>query len=184
MRYDERKAAQVAAYFIRKNGGQIEILKLMKLMYLAERESLRKFGEPITGDVLCSMQHGPVLSQTLDHINDFIDSAEDGWNDWISDRENHLLALKKGGPLLHLSDADEEILAQVWREYGHRTASQLRNYTHTECPEWEDPGYSSSVIPYSRILRVLGFDAETIDELTNRIESNKNIDKIFAGAAS
>ena len=37
-------------------------------MYLAERESLARYGEPITGDVLVSMKHGPVLSKTLDHI--------------------------------------------------------------------------------------------------------------------
>lgn len=183
MQYNERKAAQMAVFFIRKEGGQIELLKLMKLMYLAERESYKRHGEPISGDVLVSMQHGPVLSITLDHANSFVDSVEDGWEDWISDREDHLLALKKDGELLYLSDADEAILESVWNQYSGLSASQLRNHTHAECPEWEDPGYSSSRIPPERLFKVLGFDAETVDDLTSRLEANLYIDRAFKSQA-
>lgn len=49
MAYCEKRAAQTAAFFICRAGGAIEVLKLMKLMYLAERESLARYGEPITG---------------------------------------------------------------------------------------------------------------------------------------
>ena len=94
MAYSEKRAAQTAAFFISRAGGTIELLKLMKLMYLAERESLVKYGEPITGDVLVSMKHGPVLSNTLDHINGFIDSEEGGWESWISARAGHQLGLQ------------------------------------------------------------------------------------------
>jgi len=44
-------------------------LKLMKLLYLADRESMRRNGRPISGDRYVSMDHGPVLSQTLNLIN-------------------------------------------------------------------------------------------------------------------
>ena len=155
----------------------------MKLMYLAERESLAQYGETITGDNFYSMEHGPVLSITLDHMNNFIDSEPGGWESWISDRENHLLALRHNGDIIQklaqLSDADLGILNQIYDEYGKYTGIQLRNITHEKCTEWEDPNYSSTPIPYSRVLKCLGFDSDVALEIDQKIKEQRNIDKLF-----
>lgn len=183
MRYSEKKAAQVAAYFIFREGGRIEILKLMKLMYLAERESLHRYGEPITGDNFYSMNHGPVLSITLDHMNNFIESEEDGWESWISDREDHMLALRVSEDptpkLLQLCDADLEVLESVYKEFGQYTGVELRHLTHKICTEWEDPNYSSIPIPYSRVLKCVGHDPDVAMEIDQKIAEQRRIDDIF-----
>jgi uncharacterized phage-associated protein len=181
MLFSERKAAQIAAFFIFKEGGELGILKLIKLMYLAERESFTRYGEPITGDTFYSLDHGPILSSTLDHINNLTESAPGGWESWIKDRENHLVSLQQNGDptpnLTELSDADLEILAHVWDQYGHMTGSQLRNLTHQICEEWEDPNGSRLPIPYGRILKCVGHkDHEVIKELLQRIESQRIVD--------
>jgi uncharacterized phage-associated protein len=44
----------------------MSLLALTKLLYLGEWLSLQRFAEPLTGDELVSMQHGPALSRTLD----------------------------------------------------------------------------------------------------------------------
>jgi hypothetical protein len=41
--FKEKVAAQVAAYFLFQARGRMPALKLMKLMYLAERRSFEKF---------------------------------------------------------------------------------------------------------------------------------------------
>lgn len=185
MRYNEKKAAQIAAFFIFKEGGTIGILKLMKLMYLAERKSFQTLGEPMTGDKLVSMNHGPVLSITLDHVNNFIDSGINGWESWISDRENHLVGLNRQingeftQSLDQLSDIELDILVDTWTSYGKFTGSQLRNITHEVCTEWEHPDNSSLPIPYSRILKCVGHDIETAKELAQRIDEQKKIDEMF-----
>ena len=146
--FNERKAAQAAAYLLCKAGGSLNVLKLVKLMYLAERESLRRYGETITGDALVSMRNGPVLSATLDHINGLVPSCQDGWDSLIDDRENHVVQLRNRDAiadpdedLLALSECDAECLATVWDRFGHMSKWQLVDYTHSpECPEWEDPG--------------------------------------------
>ena len=188
MAYCEKRAAQTAAFFICRAGGAIEVLKLMKLMYLAERESLAKYGEPITGDVLVSMKHGPVLSKTLDHINGFIDSEEGGWESWISGRAGHKLELqpahKPTDKLLQLSDADNEILDFIWNKFGHYSQYKLRDITHKICPEWEDPGDTSQLIPYSRILNCVGHKPEVVRELEQRIRDEDELDKMFSSAAT
>lgn len=43
--FQEPKAAQATAFLLYKANGRLEVLKLMKLMYLAERESFLRFGE-------------------------------------------------------------------------------------------------------------------------------------------
>jgi uncharacterized phage-associated protein len=185
MQFSEKKAAQVAAFFLHRAKGELEILKLMKLMYLAERASYKKFGEPLIGDKLVSMDNGPVLSITLNHMNRFLPSEPDGWETWVSDRNNYLLALKKEvkdpkEDLLQLSDAELEILESVWQEFGGFGSFELADLTHTICEEWEDPHGSSIPITRSRLLRSVGFDPETSKELEERIESNQRIDLAFS----
>lgn len=65
--------AQMAAYFMDKEEErQMEVLKLIKLLYLADRESVDRYGEPISFDKMVRMVHGPVLSRTLNLINGFV----------------------------------------------------------------------------------------------------------------
>lgn len=66
--FNERKAAQMAAFFLRETpDSTMPHWKLMGLLYISDREALRAFGWPISGDRLVSMPHGPVLSHTLNH---------------------------------------------------------------------------------------------------------------------
>ena len=188
MAYSEKRAAQAAAFFISRAGGTIEILKLMKLMYLAERESLARYGEPITGDVLVSMKHGPILSKTLGHINGFTDSEEGGWESWTSARAGHKLglqaALDPAEQLTELSDADMEILDFIWDKFGKYSKYELRDITQRICPEWEDPGDTPQLIPYSRVLNCVGHKPEVARELEQRMRQQEELDKMFSSAAT
>jgi hypothetical protein len=68
--YREPKAAQAAALLLQRAGGTMNHMKLIKLLYLADRRALVQWGRPITFDYYVSMPHGPVLSFTLDRLND------------------------------------------------------------------------------------------------------------------
>ena len=67
--FREDKATQAAARLLRHAGGRMEYLKLIKLLYLAERESLVTLGSPLTYDACWSLPYGPILSATLDRVN-------------------------------------------------------------------------------------------------------------------
>ena len=97
--FNERKAAQAAAWLLFRAGGTMPLLKLMKLLYLAERRSLELHAEPLIGDRLVSMQHGPVLSRTYNHMNGAVVSNGDGWECWVADRTGHMLALRNPAEL-------------------------------------------------------------------------------------
>lgn len=48
--FNERKAAQAAAYLLHKAEGTMDYRQLMALLYLADRRSLIETGHSITGD--------------------------------------------------------------------------------------------------------------------------------------
>jgi hypothetical protein len=43
MAFDEKKATEVAAFLLKMRGGKMSYLKLIKLLYLADRESLSRW---------------------------------------------------------------------------------------------------------------------------------------------
>jgi len=46
----------------------ISRLRLLKLLYIADRESIRETGRPIVGTKVCAMRNGPVHSEIYDLI--------------------------------------------------------------------------------------------------------------------
>lgn len=181
--FNERKVAQMAAYLLAKGESTMPHLKLMKLLYLADRRSMNDFGYPISGDKVVAMPHGPVLSMTLDHINGFAISCEDGWESWISDKADHRVSLKRTPSidiLDELSAADRTTLDATWAEFGHMGQWEIRDYTHDHCSEWRDPNESQFPISYMDIFRALGKSPEVALELSARIEAKQSMDRILA----
>ena len=96
--FNARKAAQVVAYLANKApNGRLNILKAIKLVYLADRESLRQSGFPILDDDRFSMPHGPVNSTTLRLANGELEDAS--WSEIIADRSNHELSVTDAGKM-------------------------------------------------------------------------------------
>lgn len=184
--FNERKAAQVAAWFLKQSGGRMPHLKLIKLMYLAERESLRQHGEMITGDRFVAMEHGPVLSTTLDCINGYKRPSKGGWESWISDREDHAVELRDRGlvrgTLDEVSDAEVGVLEAVWAQFGTWDQWRLVDFLHDpkNCPEWTDPNGSSTPIAFSAVLQGVGYSPADAARLAGEIEEHNGIDRLFA----
>lgn len=180
--FNERKVAQMAAYLLKKRGGCMSHLKLMKLLYLADREAMDRYGAPMSGDRVVSMPQGPVLSMTLNLVDGDIESSPNGWDGWVSDKANNEVALCRNfedTELDELSPADIEVLDKVWAEFGRMGRWEIRDYTH-RLPEWIDPHGSSHPIPHRDILLALGRSPEVADELSKDLEAEQNIDKLFA----
>ncbi len=183
--FNEKKAAQAAAYFLLRAGGRLDVLKLMKLLYLAERRSFEKYGEPMIGDRLVSMPHGPVLSRTYNHMNGELPSSEGGWESWVADRAEHILSLRNPrlrsvDNLKELSEADLEILGEIWRRFGRMTGLRLRNYTHRYCPEWKDPEGSMIPVQPEELFKALKFTPERTKEALARLREADEVEAAFA----
>ncbi len=149
--------AQMAAFFIAAESNvRISVLKLVKLMYLADRESMRLYGHPISLDDVLAMRYGPVLSGTLNFINGMMgDEQGKIWDSWISNRAKHMVVLRrefKRCDLDRISEADWDILDSVWKKFGKMNRWELCDYTHEHCAEWKNPEEcGKSVMPINSV---------------------------------
>ena len=152
-------------------------LKLMKLMYLAEKQFLLQHGERLTGDKMVSMPRGPVLSS----VYDCFCGGNEYWDYWINNPGQYNLVLNKSivvdqrNPLDtfdELSVAEQGVLDSVFETYGQMNRWQLVRLLHDSgfCPEWEDPQGSSYPIQIRSLLMKNGKTKEETDAILKRLE--------------
>ena len=154
-RFNQRKATQAAAFMIEQAGGRLNYTKLIKLLYLAERESLHRRNRPISGDDYAAMPLGLVLSNTLNLIRGIHWGGiqHDYWKSCI-EKSHNSVSLKTNLELGDLSDVEIRVLSSVFEEHKNKSSQQLIDFTHS-LPEWHDPHGSSCSIPVEHILAVL-----------------------------
>ena len=147
-------------------------LKLMKLLYLADRRAIELYGSPITFDSYVSMKRGPVLSTTLDIIKSPPEPESHmpgvSWNEHIC-REGYDVVLQSE-PRSVLSPADVAISDEVFAQYGAIDQWELADLTHT-LPEWRDPGNGALPLEYEDILAALGVKREIAEETLSRLRT-------------
>ncbi|EQD35780.1 hypothetical protein B1B_16765, partial [mine drainage metagenome] len=105
-------------------------MRLIKLLYFADRASLLEFGRPITGDQYVAMKLGPVLSTVYDRIK----AGEWGGLVRTSGYNLELIGPEFIDPL---SEAEIEILDEVSKTFGTFDHWQLSDLSHV-LPEWND----------------------------------------------
>jgi uncharacterized phage-associated protein len=175
--FREDKVAQAAALFLKLRGAPMSHLKLMKLLYLAEREALIRWGRPIVFDSCVSMDHGPVLSCTLNLLNGY--SQTPGmWERTISTISDNEVYLLNDPGTNCLSQAEEELIQELFQKYGKMDRWGVRDKTH-DLPEWEDPHGSSIPIDYKDILRGAGKTPTEIETIIDEIENIALMDELM-----
>jgi uncharacterized phage-associated protein len=180
MRFDERKTTQLAAYFLLKSNGELYLIKLLKLLYIADREAFRRLGRPISFDNYVSMDNGPVLSQAYNLMTGSSMHFGNYWRSMISDRSGHKLSITDESEVSNedLSDAEIEIADYVFENFGHIPRFDLCDLTHS-FPEWQDPQGSSLQIRYEDILKALEYNDDEIKHAIERIDFKNQADKFF-----
>lgn len=182
--YDVTKAAQAVVYFALKDGGKINVLKLSKLLYLAEREFMARYDEPMFFDALVSMPDGPVASITLNLING--EAEDDAWPHFVAPRSGYDIAPAQGVKAEQLDDlslADREVLDYLWEKFGHFDRYALRDWTHKKenVPEWKDPNGSSHSISHVDVFSFLG--KKDAKQLKQQIDEIRHLAGTFSGSA-
>jgi len=170
LRFDEAKATQAAALVLKLRGGQMHYVKLIKILYLVDREALRRWGIPVTTDHHASMDNGPIVSKILDLITE--ENPKPVWSRYISpplgDYEVKLLS--NDVPNDRLSRAEEKLIDDVYKEYGHKNRWEIIAYMH-KLPEWRNPHGTSIPIHYRQILQALGHGEDEIKAILRELRA-------------
>ena len=160
--YNHELARAVAARFIQLEGGIINKMKLMKLMYLLDREAICEDGCAIIGGRYMSFQYGPLVSEELDAAN---------YNRWagitINGFDLQLSGDDYGFDLL--SEWVEEKIQAVYSKFGKMTQFELSDYTHQKenCPEWVDP--TPKKTEYITLRDIAGDKADEVEALAQEL---------------
>jgi uncharacterized phage-associated protein len=184
--FKEKKAVQTAAWLIAKSGGEINYLALMKLLYLIDREALLRFGQPITGDNVVAMKHGPVLSRIYDRVSHKKQSLpESYWHKFIPRPGPYRYTVKfSAAPATSaLSEGELALIAKVFAKHSGKDEWELVEFTHN-LPEWEDPKDTSLPIAFEDILKAGGASKETIAAIANEAEEDLLLSNLIARARS
>ena len=178
LRFDFEKSLQAAAYLLQLEEGRMPYLRLLKLMYIAERELLAQTATPLTGDIYKATEHGPVLSHILDLIRGK-GSRSAEWEGFIK-RSGYAVKLVVGPGRGRLSGDVIDKLAEISERYRERGHWELRDLTH-EFPEWAKnfPAAGSALIPLNDILEAQGESQETLDLIKEGETVRQHMSKIF-----
>ena len=136
--FDHKKATQSLNYFAVKEGGHINKMKALKLVYLADRYHLRKYGRLITNDIYFAMNYGAVPSSVKDiaEKSEFLGEKEQYYaSRYITTTRYQVRSVKLPNNDV-FSDSDIEALDFAWNKFGHLAKFQLAELTH-EYPEWK-----------------------------------------------
>lgn len=157
--FDEKRMLQIISYLLSLNNNEMDKLKLIKELYLIDRVSIDEDNSSVSGDELFSLKYGPVLSNTLNIIND-IPNGND-WAEYLSINNNKKIRLIKPFDEGRLSKKDKYFIQLISDKYKTYTTSQLVDYTHT-LPEWKEPEDTNRKIRFVDIMKALGKSDEEI----------------------
>lgn len=139
MSFSYKKATQALNYFARQNGGHINKMKALKLLFFADRFHLRKYGRPITNDEYFAMNFGPVPSGGKDLVegSDFRPDVEKAYaGQFLNAVNRYEFSSVDEIDTPVFSRTDQEALEYVWTHFGGQDEFQLAELTH-QYPEWK-----------------------------------------------
>lgn len=149
---------------LERNAGRLNYTKLIKILYIADREHYRKWGKTITGDSYYSMENGPVLSGLYSLIkgNYFDIHMQMSWDLFFEKKGYDVIFIrKKGRGYWFLSPSEMTLLDEMDRKFKHFSYSDLIRYTHDKerFPEVKWDKANGSSLPISEedfLIRIKG----------------------------
>ena len=176
-RFDEQKATDAATLLLRRAGGQLTRLELIKLLYFADREATKRYNRPICGGRYVSMEYGPVLSEVYDLITG--NQPSEVWAARICTVERDVI-LREDHPPSAVSEAELNVLEAMSDEWGNQRTGEIIDYGHN-LAEWTDPGGSSVLIEPLQFLKAIRKTDQEISDIAEEVREEDYFRQLFAG---
>ena len=182
--FNHRKAVQALNIFAQKEGGSINKMKAIKLIWLSDRLHLRKYGRTITGDTYFALKLGPVPSNTRDilEISPFSSEEELSYSDdfiSITDKYNYKAKIVANTKVF--SQSDKDAFEEIYKVYGHLNHFELSELSHL-FPEWKRWETALQKSPPTRFLMDFNdffHNTEKENEVFNEEEEDLALTKIL-----
>jgi uncharacterized phage-associated protein len=176
-RFNFDKTLQAAAVLLELDGQRMERIRLLKLLYIADRELLAESGRILTGDKALALKHGPVLGQVYDLIRGEAYKAGE-WNRYIH-TDNHAIELRGDPGRGDLSRREVAKLKEVSDRHRDKDEWEIVEETHA-FPEWIEHYVdgTATVIPWEAALVAQG-KAELIEIIERNEADRRYFDQVL-----
>ncbi len=181
-RLDVEKAIQAVGVLLRKEGKRASRLRILKLLYIADRTMLEKTGSFILGARLVAMKHGPLHSELLDLINgQHIDEAI--WSRHFRNIGRDVVLEGDEPDVGKLSRHEIQLLNEIADARTNSDDWQVADETH-QFEEWKkhypDPTKSTAhPIPIEDLIDATGRTADK-ESILQDLSDSAAFDKFFA----
>ncbi len=164
------KVAQPSGHFPRMN-----YMRLLKVLYIAERESLGETGHPILGATIYAMERGPVMDEIYALMKGQSFHAPEFQKYFV--RDHYAIAMIDDPGNGDLTEYEIAKIQEVEERYADRDEWDMVNICH-ELQEWKknDPGKSCKTIPLRDILDAVGISGDEADLLIADAKSQQDAD--------
>jgi hypothetical protein len=159
--FNYKKSVQALNHFAAMDGGHLNKMKSIKLIWLADRLHLRKYGR----DIYFALPRGPVASTTRDLLERYhqLSKLELNYFDEfleLPEFDRYGYRSIKSPDYNVFSKSDIDILNTIWRRYFDLDQFQLEEYSH-QFPEWKKYEHAFANKDISRVQ--MDFDDFFID---------------------
>jgi uncharacterized phage-associated protein len=163
--FDQQKAIEIILY-IATRVSDPAYLRVLKLMYLADKTSLEMYGQFVSTDSYVAMEHGPVPTKSYDLIK----RAKRKEVDEFSIEHEYQICPLRNPDKDELSESDIIVLDEIIKQYGSLPLWDLRDKTHDAAwlDMWKQSGEKNSIpIPIEKIARMSDYADDLIELLTD-----------------
>jgi uncharacterized phage-associated protein len=157
---------------------RMNYMRLLKLLYIADRESLVTTGHPITGDHALAMKRGPVLSRVYD-LNRGMSPQAGKWEQFVH-TDRYEVELRGDPGRGELSRHDVARLQDISERYRNLDEWAMSEETH-QFEEWRNHfagGDSAAPIPWEQALRAAG-KPEMVEDVRRDEAARQVFDKVL-----
>lgn len=172
------KTVHAIGVLLRQDGVRsMNYMRLLKLLYIADRESLRATGRPIVGGSVIATERGPVLGEVYDLIRGRHREMP-LWDVFLrTSRFN--VELVDDPDVGELSRYEIDMLQQVAKRYADDGEWELSRRAH-EFAEWKknNLGPSASPIPLEDVLEAVG-RADALRDIVEAAAEKNEIERLL-----
>jgi len=164
--FDADKAIQaIGVLMTHDHVSQMNFMRVLKLLYLSEREALKETGRPIIGDSVVATERGPVMENVYSLLRGQHSGFKEFSKHFNTVRYNLVMHLQPD--VGELSKYEIETIQRIAKQHEDADEWELSQFTRDQLPEWQknNPGKSSKAIPVEDILAAIGKDDAEIKQI-------------------
>ena len=150
MAYTSVEAATKFLYIAKSDGVPLSTMKLQKLIYLAQEESIKSKKDPLISEDPIADLNGPVYEKLSEYLKEDTNS------------DTSYIELKKDKVIVNINN----IFIEVYNKFKYATGKQLSNATHKKGSPWYLASKTEDKVITSEIIRL------NVTLLTSKLSNN------------